>query len=266
MDTAVQVDAEFLLIWHKPDQWREEISFDDTRAIRIGGKGIVSLKQDSVQAQAIRSQLRSLDFVAELHLKPDQRLGKLKRKSRNGEKLQCATRTGQTSKTEFCTDALSGSLQTMYDSGHSTTEFSQYREFKGKQFPRVVTVFHESKPYAVIEVQELSDDSVEDASLFQPNAQYSTMDGCEHPAVPTPVKSPDPEYPAQLRTGGPQGAELSAVVNERGAVEDIIVVRSAGALDQYAIDALKNWRFTPANCDGRAVPFRFSTQMEFRLY
>jgi TonB family protein len=266
MRTAAPIDGEYLLIWHKPDEWREEIVLGNIRAIRIGGKGTVSIKQDSVPAQAIRSQLRSLDFVAELHLKPDQSLGKVKQKSRNGEKLQCVTRTGRTSESQFCTDALNGTLQTMDDSGHSTTQFLQYQEFKGKQFPKIVTVSHGSKPYAVIEVQELSDDSVVDASLFQPNSQYRTMDGCEHPAVPTLVNGPDPEYPVQLRTGSTQEVELSAIVNERGAVEDLAVARSAGAFDRYAIDALKKWQFHPATCDGRAVPFQFSTQMEFRPY
>src|SRR4051794_26670555 len=63
---ADPVDAGYLLIWATPDRWREEISVGNDLAIRVGAKATISIKGDTEQTQAIRSQLRSLDFEAVL--------------------------------------------------------------------------------------------------------------------------------------------------------------------------------------------------------
>jgi TonB family protein len=259
------VNADYLLIWATPEQWREEISVGNDRATRIGGKGASSIKDDSEQAQAIRSQLRSLDLAAILYLEPSYSFGGVKSRNHDGARMQCLFRTTKHSKTNLCFDAASGAL-VRSESGDSTTEFSKYSEFKGKLFPRVVTIFHGKKIYRVIEVKELTCDSDPNPLLFDTDAQYKTLAGCEHPVVPTPIKLPDPEYPVQLRTRNPQVVRLSATVSETGGVENIAVVRSGGALDVYAINALRNWKFAPATCGSRAVPFQFFTEVNFRTY
>jgi len=259
------VDAGYQLIWATPEQWREEISIGNDRAIRIGGKGTSSTKGDSEQAQAIRSQLRSLDLAAILYVEPSYSFGGVKRRKHDDARMQCLLRTTKHSKTDLCFDAATGAL-IRSESGDSTTEFSKYSEFRGKLFPRIVTVFHGKKTYEVIEVMELTYDSNPKPLLFDTDAQYKTLAGCEHPVVPTPIKLPDPEYPAPLKTQNLQVVRLSATVTETGGVENIAVTRSAGALDVYAISALRNWQFAPATCGSRAVPFQFFTEVNFRTH
>jgi TonB family protein len=259
------IDADYLLIWAAPDQWREEISTGNDHAIRIGGRNTVSIKSDSEQTQAIRSILRSLDVPAILYVKPNQTLGSVKNRNHEGNKVQCLSRAAKlSSKNELCFDAVT-SVLVKNESGDSTTEFSKFAEFKGKQFPWLVTTFGGKKVHDLIEVEELTG-IAPDSSLFSADAQYKTVPGCEHPVVPTPIRLPDPEYPAQLRTSNPQTVKLSATVNETGAVEGISVVRSAGALDAYAINALRTWTFAPATCGAIAVPFQFFTDVTFRTY
>jgi TonB family protein len=266
---ADPVDAGYLLIWATPDRWREEISVGNDLAIRVGAKATISIKGDTEQTQAIRSQLRSLDFEAVLYVKPSQSLGDVKNINHDGVAMQCLSRTAKrVSKTKLCFDVATGAL-VKEESENSTTEFSKYSDFKGKLFPRLVTTFHGKEPHELIEVQELTYDSAPDPSLFDTVAQYKqykTMSGCEHPVVPTPMELPDPEYPAQLRARSPQAVKLSATVNEAGRVESIAVIRSAGALDVYAINALKTWKFLPATCGSRAVPFQFFTEVNFKTY
>jgi len=263
---AEPVKADYLLIWVTSEQWREEISIENHRALRIGGKGTVSTKDDTEQAQAIRSQLRSLDIPALLYIKSNHSLGGVEMRNYDNVKEQCLSRTAKlSSKTELCFDAATGALLRK-ESGDNTTEFSKYSDFNGKLFPRLVTSLDGKQPHASIEVEELTYDSHPDPALFEIDAQYKTMAGCEHPVVPTPIELPDPEYPAQLRTRNPQHVKLSATVNETGGVENIMVLRSAGPLDAYAIAALKKWQFAPATCGSGAVPFPFFTEVEFKRY
>lgn len=129
------IDAEYLLIWATPDQWREELSTGKDHAIRIGGRNTVSIKDESEQTQAIRSVLRSLDVPAVLYIKPSQTLSAVKNRNQDGTKVQCLSRAAKlSSKGELCFDAVTGVL-VKNESGDTTTEFSKFVEFKGKQFP-----------------------------------------------------------------------------------------------------------------------------------
>lgn len=265
VNSAQPLEADYVLTWAAPDAWREEISIGNEHAIRIGGKNTVSVKNDSEQAQSIRSILRSFDAAAMLHVKSNESLGRVKKRLHGGVEVQCLSRAARMSaKSELCFDAVTGVLVSD-QSGDNTSEFSKYADFRGKQFPRLVTTFSGKAVYDVMHVIDL-EGIAPDASLFRPDPQYTTTPGCEHPVVPTPIKLPDPEYPEPLRTASPQRVKLSATVTESGGVEGISVVRSAGALDGYAIKALERWRFSPATCDGHPVPFRFFTEVNFRTY
>ncbi len=261
-------DADYLLIWAAPDRWREEISIGTEHAIRIGGLGTVSSKQDSEQAQSARAQFRYLDFSALLRVKPSASPSGVKTQNHGGLTIQCVTRKRQkvTPKAESCFDPVTGVLLSEDVSGFNMTEFSKYSEFRGKLFPRLIRIFQSGKLDREIEVQELANYPDAPATLFEVDAQYKTRPGCEHPVSPTPIKHPDPEYPARLRTPNAQQVMLSFTVNQSGGVQDITVTRSAGPLDAYAIKALEKWRFAPAMCGTLAVPVQFHTDVTFKTY
>jgi len=63
---------------------------------------------------------------------------------------------------------------------------------------------------------------------------------------PKQTKYVRPEYPADAKRAGIQGVVVvSAVVEERGKVILVRVVESIPALDQAAVDAVRQWEFTP---------------------
>jgi len=76
-----------------------------------------------------------------------------------------------------------------------------------------------------------------------------------------------PSYPDGARANGVEGdVVLELVVDDGGIVETARVVRSMGpALDQSALQAIRQFRFTPATKDGRAVHVRMAWSMQFRL-
>lgn len=83
---------------------------------------------------------------------------------------------------------------------------------------------------------------------------------------PTKVHHVVPMYPALARASHTQGIViLEATIDVRGAVTDARVLRSVPLLDAAAIDAVRQWRFTPTRLNGEPVPVVMSVTVEFRL-
>lgn len=75
-----------------------------------------------------------------------------------------------------------------------------------------------------------------------------------------------PVYPAIARAAHVEGAViLEAVLDASGRVESVRVLRSIPLLDQAAIDAVQQWRFTPALLNGEAVPVVMTITVNFTL-
>jgi TonB family protein len=82
---------------------------------------------------------------------------------------------------------------------------------------------------------------------------------------PQVIHRADPAYPANLSARKPEGAVvLDAVIPEDGKPRVIRVIRSLDwQFDETAINAFKEWRFSPAMKDGRPVKVRMNVAVEF---
>ena len=87
-------------------------------------------------------------------------------------------------------------------------------------------------------------------------------------SAPHAIYDPDPEYSDEARKAKYQGnVVLEAVIGADGHPRSLRVVRSLGmGLDQKALDAVHNWRFSPALKDGRPVNVLVDIEVAFRLY
>jgi periplasmic protein TonB len=76
-----------------------------------------------------------------------------------------------------------------------------------------------------------------------------------------------PNYPSEARADGVEAeVKLELVVSATGSVENVRVVRRAGhGLDDAAVVAARQFRFSPAVKQGHAVRVRMSWSVEFRL-
>jgi protein TonB len=89
-----------------------------------------------------------------------------------------------------------------------------------------------------------------------------------HAGIQPPVKvvHVDPVYPAIAQQARVQGVLiLEAIIDERGAVKSVSVLRSIPLLDQAARDAVRQWRFTPARLNGEAVSVVMTVTVNFML-
>jgi protein TonB len=58
---------------------------------------------------------------------------------------------------------------------------------------------------------------------------------------------------------------LQATIDSRGNVEAATVLRSIPLLDQAALDAVRQWKFTPTLLNGMAVPVIMTVTVNFEL-
>src|SRR5215469_3758872 len=86
--------------------------------------------------------------------------------------------------------------------------------------------------------------------------------------APRTIFSPDPDYSDEARKAKVQGTvTLVCVVGADGRTRDIRITRSLGrGLDQKALEAVRTWRFDPAQKDGHPVAVEVSIEVNFRLY
>jgi TonB family protein len=82
---------------------------------------------------------------------------------------------------------------------------------------------------------------------------------------PRATYSPDPKFPKKARKGHKKGEIVfSLVVGADGIPRDIKLMRGLSPeLDEAALDALKEWRFTPGMKDGKPVAVQVTVQINF---
>ena len=87
-------------------------------------------------------------------------------------------------------------------------------------------------------------------------------------SAPRALDTPDPEYSEEARKAKYQGTcVLWLIVDQSGKPRDIKVARSLGmGLDEKAIEAVRNWKFSPAMKDGKPVAVQINVEVNFRLY
>src|SRR6185437_879354 len=84
-------------------------------------------------------------------------------------------------------------------------------------------------------------------------------------STPALVKRVEPVYPdlaLMAKVGGM--VILEAVVNTDGTVESVKVLRSVKFLDNAAVEAVKQWRYSPLILNGVPTPFILTVTLNFR--
>jgi protein TonB len=83
---------------------------------------------------------------------------------------------------------------------------------------------------------------------------------------PRKIADATPVYPALALSVKVEGAViLEAVINERGGVERLRVLKSVPLLDAAAIEAVSRWRYTPTLLNGTPVSVLMTITINFML-
>jgi len=84
--------------------------------------------------------------------------------------------------------------------------------------------------------------------------------------TPTKTKDVKPVYPPIAQSARVSGVVIiEATIGADGKVKDAKVLRSIPLLDQAALDAVKQWAFTPTLLNGVPVPVIMTVTVNFTL-
>lgn len=86
--------------------------------------------------------------------------------------------------------------------------------------------------------------------------------------LPVPISSPPPRYPSRAMQRRETGTvRVQVQVGVDGAPTDVSVLESSNSrdLDRAALDAVRRWRFRPAQHDGQAVAGTVIVPIAFKL-
>jgi protein TonB len=85
--------------------------------------------------------------------------------------------------------------------------------------------------------------------------------------APRKIKDVKPVYPADAKAAGIQGIIiLEVIIAPDGRVLDARPLRSMPELDAAAVEAVKQWEFTPTLLNGQPVPVIMSVTVSFSLF
>jgi TonB family protein len=86
--------------------------------------------------------------------------------------------------------------------------------------------------------------------------------------APRAIYKPDPEYSEEARKAKYQGTVvLGLIVDAAGRPRGLKVERGLGmGLDEKALEAVRTWKFEPAEKNGKPVAVAISVEVEFRLF
>ena len=83
---------------------------------------------------------------------------------------------------------------------------------------------------------------------------------------PTKIRNVQPVYPLIAQSARVQGVVIiEATIDPGGKVSGAHVIRSIPLLDQAALDAVRQWKFTPTLLNGVAVPVIMTVTVNFEL-
>jgi protein TonB len=84
--------------------------------------------------------------------------------------------------------------------------------------------------------------------------------------APRKVKDVPPAYPPIAQSARVQGVViLEATIGPDGHVQDVRVLRSIPLLDAAAVDAVREWQYTPTLLNGVPVPVIMTVTVNFTL-
>jgi protein TonB len=83
---------------------------------------------------------------------------------------------------------------------------------------------------------------------------------------PTKIKNVAPAYPAAARAARVEGfVIIDAIIGPDGKVQNARVIRSNPLLDAAALEAVRQWEYTPTRLNGAPIAILMTVTVNFRL-
>ncbi len=256
----------YLLIWAAPDQWREEIQFNDYSRIRVGGKSQYSQSRSSdyelLPIYDFSSAFRfPQDLRALLQTGADKANLEVKKRKTNGRQLECVRFVPPefSSPDQYCFDAqtsvLVGEENTRWGNG-GMAKYSNFSAFDGKLFPATIQFQRDGTTTVQFQLDKISPLGKVDPKSFiaPPNAEVWA--DCANGTVPRALHPGMPRYPSELAEEHASGTVyVYATIGADGALHNMEVLpQSDKRFAPTTLSGISGWRYSTESCGGPPQP------------
>lgn len=273
-DGATTREGSYTETWESSGRWRRESVLGTFHRTEVGDEKTRWFLDSSEKVPEKAGQLGSLMQMG-LHQEAAIKVAAIRDQSVRGVQARCIElRGGSLGKETLCVDAQMGVLlqrasPTLWLGKKSEylCEYGDYEQFEGRMYPHHIWCTEGTHPGIDVRVLELTNNPSLDPSLFDPPIGAKAVANCSGKMQPPNVlHAPDPQYPVGLNQ--PTSPEvLWMIVGRDGKPRDLRVVRSIGtAFDKPALEAVSQWIFKPATCDGESVPVQTNVELAFRKW
>jgi TonB family protein len=256
-------------IWISGEQWRRETVVNDFHRVEVGTRNRIWKLDNSSDVPETAARLPGLFNIfpsASAALEFDSIT------PTSGQKVEeecLTTKPGShQERSAFCFEEKSGALLEVavpdirpMNSNTYSCLYGTFRRFGDYSFPREIACFKDKHRMVEAKIEEISAEPSPDAALFQPPAGAIELGNC--PTRPTAPKATRQESPS-ISWGDSKSVMLALVVGTKGKPQNVTVLESGGKhVDDAARDAVSQWRFIPATCNGEPIPAEINIRFDF---
>lgn len=270
-----EIPGSYKLFWWSPNRWQESMVLGDFRRMRDGVTGgYWQLRSWDYQPPMIFDLEKLLDIRSLLEVRSGETFRKVRMRKIAEMSLPCVEIDYHSAiARELCFDAATGLLvhaespgTTRPSSERTVFDYSEAISISTNQFPSILRL-HRGKDFSI----EVSVGRLQLVSEIQPpppmsgSEQFEFWRSCQDmtPAIlETTVK---PQFPDALRRTHGQGTVLLyARIEADGTISHIKTLQSASPiLERVAREAVEQWRYKPASCQGTPVKVETVIETQF---
>jgi hypothetical protein len=254
-----QTEGTYSLVWKGPTDWQDKLQLGDFSQERtaVDNKLFINRSTTSFTLE-VYHLLKLLEFPDLLRFSSDAKGQKLREKIKDGSRereIELALPGRPAWKTISFSESSPTPTLVEYKGSHFGYRFDSYAAFSGHQFPRLLAEFDSNKRLIQVQVQELAETTIGEATIsdstIAPSAEAHWYLWCPHPISMSSLDQGKVfPIPWPLRQGAlERPVAIYGVVGTDGKWHNLTVVKSGGKeVDEYWLDVMRQQRFSPARC------------------
>jgi TonB family protein len=168
---------------------------------------------------------------------------------------------------KLCFDASQTGLLRRSASTKTRTEFTDYIQVGGQEYPQKVSIVRERMaPIEVTDIHIVPTTLSEE--LFKPPENAIEVESCANEQSPQAKHTPEPSFPARASAESKQAmVVLNVIVAKDGTVAMARSITPDGyGFSESAEQTVRTWQFKPATCDGRAIAMEMNVEVSFSRF
>jgi TonB family protein len=269
-----EIEGTYAEIWISRTKWRREAQTSSSQNVEIGAGSkswVVPAGADRLsKALSPRLTLRPQPFSRDAA-----EISRVSERQIDSIKMTCFESKTRWEKVVDCVDPANSVLlvhETVSRSTpapfHQSCMYRKYEKFGQRLFPRSIRCTSDPDDDVELTILKLVAEPLPDEALFARPPGAVEVGNCQtRPNPPQAVYTRDPAYPGHHSENFNVTVVLWTIVGEDGKPRDSRVARSVGKdFDQAALDALENWTFKPATCQGSPIALPINVEITFRKF